>query len=427
MNYTQNAKIMQITEQTLVVGVDIAKKTHYARAFDYRGLEIANIIKFSNNHEGIQVFIEWIEKTMRKHGKTHAIVGMEPTGHYWFNLAHIVKNHGIKHVLVNSMHVKRTKELDDNLPTKNDRKDPKTIAMLVKDGRYLEPYIAQGIYAELRTAMDVRVNTDKKISSVICRIHRWIDIYFPEFSEVFKDIGGKSALITLQLFPTPDKIIKLGPEKILSYWRKEVKRGVGINKAKELVEQAEKSVGVKTGLTMAELEIQMLVNQYVLLTQQMEHLEQHIESMISDIPGVIEIIKITGIGSMTVAGFLAETGDINRFSHPKQIIKLAGLSLKENSSGKHQGKTTVCKRGRRKLRALLFRVILPLTSKNEEFARLHEYYTTRNINPLKKKQSLIVLCGKLIRILFAIFKKGCQYDPIKMMTDIKRPELSSAA
>ncbi|SHI86437.1 hypothetical protein SAMN05444373_10131, partial [Thermoclostridium caenicola] len=32
--------------------------------------------------------------------------------------------------------MKCTKELDDNSPTKNDLKDPKTIAMLVKDGRY---------------------------------------------------------------------------------------------------------------------------------------------------------------------------------------------------------------------------------------------------------------------------------------------------
>jgi hypothetical protein len=39
MNYTQNYKINQVEEETLVVGVDIAKKTHYARAFDWRGLD----------------------------------------------------------------------------------------------------------------------------------------------------------------------------------------------------------------------------------------------------------------------------------------------------------------------------------------------------------------------------------------------------
>jgi transposase len=34
-------------------------------------------------------------------------------------------------------------KLDDNSPSKNDRKDPKTIAMLVKDGRYREVYIPE--------------------------------------------------------------------------------------------------------------------------------------------------------------------------------------------------------------------------------------------------------------------------------------------
>jgi hypothetical protein len=34
-------------------------------------------------------------------------------------------------VQVNPFHVKRSKELDDNTPGKSDRKDPKTIAMLV--------------------------------------------------------------------------------------------------------------------------------------------------------------------------------------------------------------------------------------------------------------------------------------------------------
>jgi hypothetical protein len=68
--------------------------------------------------------------------------------------------------------------------------------------------------------------------------------------------------------------------------------------------------------------------------------------------------------------------------HPKQIIKLAGLNLKENTSGKHNGQTKITKRGRKRLRALLFRVIMPLVAKNRAFKALHEYYTKRPDNPL---------------------------------------------
>lgn len=47
----------------------------------------------------------------------------------------------MKPVLVNPHHVKKSKELDDNHPTKNDRKDPKVIAGLVREGRYMIPYL----------------------------------------------------------------------------------------------------------------------------------------------------------------------------------------------------------------------------------------------------------------------------------------------
>ncbi|MDD4550453.1 MAG: hypothetical protein PHT79_11930 [Syntrophomonadaceae bacterium] len=38
MKNTQNQKISQIENETLVVGIDVAKETQYARAFDYRAI-----------------------------------------------------------------------------------------------------------------------------------------------------------------------------------------------------------------------------------------------------------------------------------------------------------------------------------------------------------------------------------------------------
>ena len=45
MSITQEEKIRQVTEKTIVVGVDIASETHWARAFDWRGLELGKVLR----------------------------------------------------------------------------------------------------------------------------------------------------------------------------------------------------------------------------------------------------------------------------------------------------------------------------------------------------------------------------------------------
>src|SRR6056297_818841 len=164
MNYNQKRKIMQVKDSTLLVGIDIAKKNHVARAQDWRGIEFGKALKFSNTKGGLDQLMDWILDLKANHGKNDIIVGVEPTGHYWLNLAEHLRNIGVKLVLVNPAYVKKSKELDDNSPTKNDLKDARVIAQLIKDGRYSEPNIPTGIYAEMRVAMTLRENMITEIS-----------------------------------------------------------------------------------------------------------------------------------------------------------------------------------------------------------------------------------------------------------------------
>lgn len=134
MDYTQNSKIAQATEKTLVVGVDIGSELNYARAFNWRGQELSKkVFRFSNSLEGFQGFLEYLGNYLAIGAGEQIIVGCGPTGHYWFNLASYLNAQHINLALVNPYHVKQIKELDDNNPKKTDLKDPKTIAKLVVD------------------------------------------------------------------------------------------------------------------------------------------------------------------------------------------------------------------------------------------------------------------------------------------------------
>jgi hypothetical protein len=52
MKYTQNKKIEQVNESTLIIGADIAKQKHIARAQDFRGIEFGRALTFDNSRDG---------------------------------------------------------------------------------------------------------------------------------------------------------------------------------------------------------------------------------------------------------------------------------------------------------------------------------------------------------------------------------------
>jgi transposase len=417
MAMNQNAKLKRIKDDTLIVGIDIAKRTHVARAIDWRGVELGKPLTFENNANGFQSLLGWMDDLQNKYGKSSLIVGMEPTGHYWFNVGHFLRDLGIAVVHVNPAHTKKVKELDDNSPTKNDVKDALVIARLVKDGRFAEPIIPEGVYAELRNAMRQQEQINLAMQQYACQIHNWLDRYFPELSPgVFKDWDGKAVLALLRTGWLPGEIAEMSPEEIVKMWREAgILRGVGIKAAKKVIETAKVSVGVRKGPIMARQEIQSLMARYDLVKEQKNILKQGITELLSEIPGADYMLQIPGAGLSIVAGFLAEVGDLSAFCSPRQINKLAGLSLMEDSSGLHKGQTIISKRGRKKLRAILYRAVFRLVAVNPEFAALHAHYKTRLNNPLKPKQSLVALCGRLIRILYTLGTRLVPYDPKKTL------------
>ncbi|MBO4117005.1 IS110 family transposase, partial [Streptococcus suis] len=376
---------------------------------------------------GLTKLVSWMKELQRQYAKTDIILGIEPTGHYWFPLAEFLHRENIKVVIVNPHHVNKSKELEDNSPTKNDYKDARLIADLVRNGKYSEPKLPTSVYADLRILMNLREKVMVNFGQVQRRIQNWLDRFFPEYSLVFKDWEGKASLITLREFPTPQEIVSLGASTIVNRWKEDVKRAVGSKRAAQLLQAATNSIGLTEGLTAAKIELKALLEQYELFSRQLEEIMAQVEALLAQIPGTNEMLTVPGIGVVTLAGFLAEVGDLSGYDHGQQIIRLAGFNLKENSSGKKKGKSTITKRGRSRLRALLFRAMMPMVAKNAEFKALHHYFTKRSHNPLKKKQSIVALCGKLIRVLYTLGTKCIPYNASDVLGPVRQSQIQMVA
>jgi len=425
MDFKQNQKINQVTEKTLVVGIDIAKRTHYACFVDDRGRVLQKSFSVYQSNNGFEYLYQRILTEMKESEKTEVIVGIEPTGHYWLNLAYFLEERGISLVMTNPMHVKRSKELDDNLPTKHDRKDALVIARLVKDGRFSYPRILKGMEAELRAGSTFRSKLTEELGAVKNMIIRWLDRYFPEFVQVFPSFG-KMAMAALECTPFPSDLHQKHPDEVLSLYRKvEGLKSPQRPKTVRLIEVAASSIGVTEGCEMARIEIATLVRRYHQLEKDIEGITERLVELVKMSVEYEWLSTVPGLGDTTIVDLLAEIGSFSHYEDPRQLIKLAGLTLRENSSGMHKGQKRISKRGRRKLRALLFRVMMPMIRHNEAFRKLHEYYTNRQVNPLRKKQSIVVLCGKLLKVLHGISTKHKAFDAQRMMRDI--PSLLEAA
>lgn len=406
----------------MIVGVDVGSEKHFFRAFNWRGIELTRKpVPFSNSMEGFNSFYNTVVELMQKNNLEEAMAGIEPTGHYWFDLGQFMSGKNIRFVMVNPHHVHKSKELDDNSPSKNDRKDPRVIAGLVRDGRYFYSYMPTGVYAELRNASNRRFVLAEEQTRAKNRLQKWIAVYFPEYKGIYTRIDSKGGLLVLKHAAPPDEIVSLGVDGIIGIWKSEKLRGNGRKKAMQIVNAAMNSIGLKSGLTEARMEIRDLIEDYELHTKRLERVNDLIKELCQQIRHVDKLLEIKGIGITTVAGFIAEVGDITRFNDTKELQKLAGLELVADSSGKHKGKSRISKRGRKRLRYLLLEAAISVVGKNEEFRQIHEYYTTRDKNPLKKMQSLIAVSCKLIRIFHVILTKGVSYDASKMLGDIRHP------
>jgi transposase len=405
----QNQLLERISTQHLVVGIDIAQQSHVARAVNFRGISLGTPLHFSNNDIGFNQLLQWMKDLQETHTLNDAIIGMEPTGHYWLSLAAWLKDRSLEVVLVNPHLVKKNKENRDNTPSKSDIKDALVIADMVKNGYYSVIKDTSDVFVELRVLMANRETIVHRLVSVKNQIHRSGDIVFPELRQVYKHLIGSGSLATLRLFPTPADLRKLTVRQVIDGWKTVMKRHSGERRAGELLALAVRSVGVKHAEKACKLHLQQLLAGYDLAMDQLQVIEDEVAATLVRIPLAEPLMAIKGLSNLSVAGILGEAGDLSGYTHGNALLRHAGLNLAEASSGKWKGQMSISKRGRPRLQHALFMATMALIMNDETFKRQHEVNV--KTKSMKLMRSVMKLCGKLARILVAIARSGEAYEP----------------
>jgi transposase len=420
-------KIQRITPKTIIVGVDTAKEVHWARITDYRGIDLMKPVKVHNSMDGFESLLSKVEKQKNKHGCDKIMIGMEPSGHYWRALGWYLKLHESKPELVgvNPYHTKQAKELDDNSQTKSDPKDALVIAHLIRDGRYHDTYLPEDEYAELRHLNAERQRLMKQINRANNTLIALLDEFFPEYATVWSKVTCPTSLELLKTYAFPSDILSASRETLLEDIRAASGGTEGAKLMEQMLQAAGRSVGVKMGQKSVRLRMLSLIDELVYFQQKKAAVEAELEAMMDTLQLGDVLQSMLGVGPVISAAFLGEVGDVGRFENWKQVRRLAGLNLVENSSGKHKGKTTVSKRGRPYLRHMLYLAGECGCRCNPEMRSFYRYLRDRKKNPLNGHQAFVATGLKIMRILFHLAKTGERYDPGKALGEVRLQQIAS--
>lgn len=166
------------------------------------------------------------------------------------------------------------------------------------------------------------------------------------------------------------------------------------------------------GMFLNKMVLKQLKALVALIDKQIEAAEAAIEEKINSNSEIAEkvkkIVKIKGVGVLTVATLIAETNGFALFTSFSQLVSYAGYDVVENDSGKHKGKTRISKKGNSRIRRALHMPALGVVMwEQKPFFNL--YQRTLEKHNLKMK-SYVAVQKKLLVVIYALWKKNEDYD-----------------
>lgn len=425
MHYTISEKIEQVKNK-LLVAIDVGKWEFHVKYMDYtRTVFNKKTYRFSNSSEGLADLLDCTKTALESTGYDEAVFGMEPTGHYWLNLAVKLEIMDFNVVTVNQNHTKNIEEVVDGSQQKDDDKDPEGIGILMALGDWTPYYRPEGLYAEIRKAYRLLEGCTEDTTRYTNELHGYLDKHLPGYESCFgKDKGVTSglSLAVLKKAALPEDILDLGVEGILGIWKESGLRGTKC-RAEKIINAVfgSKGYAIIDGSETARYELGCIIRKLELAIETEAGAEKQVRKIVVQIPGAQRLLGIKGISYRTVAGFFAIVGDLKkRFSNAKQLIKLAGLNIIFRGSGSHKGEAHISKRGCPELRTALYRVLTALMQNTPALKPLKEHFMNRTDNPLNSIKANIAMCNKLLRIFYAMVTHDEDYDEEKMLGDIKR-------
>lgn len=405
---------LSLLPSSAVVGIDIAKKKHFACILDPEGQTIQAPFSFTADESGFHQLMDRVTDLGPRFLISNWVFGFEASGGYEKPLASFLVEQGYDVVQVDSFVAKRQREIMTGSVDKNDSKDCVAIAFLMRQG-FVQYYHLRGLAEEsLAGLVHLNEHLKKRRTQLKLKIKGNVLKYtFPELEGFCRDISSQFAMELLTQFPTPHDIVQVGKLEFKKAMLPRLRSQRIAFYLDEVYSLAEHSVGLKLDRwTTKALELRTYIAELRTIEQQRNAIVKRLRADLETSEDYELITSIPGVGLETGSALLAEIGDVTRFSTDKQLISFAGLDLVSYQSGEYNGPPRVSKRGRPLIRKVAYQAVNAalLARKPNIFNRRYREIIAKQGNTKDTRQKAKVkLCAKLLRIVFAVLTKREPY------------------
>ncbi len=388
----------------VIVGIDIAKRSHNATIINSDGDVLLRSFSFKNDMNGFNRLLTHIEAYSPKEKKV--VVGMESSSHYWVALHDQFVKRDYQVFVLNPIQSSALRNLNIR-KNKSDPVDSLLIADTVRYGRFSPSNILESDLLSLRELTRQRFYLVDVASDLKRKIRALVDQVFPKYETLFSAFFCKSSCQLLLKYPTPSMINRVQLRTIEKTISKPSKYRFGLEKAKEIKQLAKNSFGSTTIEDSIGFIIQLQMKQLLEIQEKVDLLDEEIEVLFCLLES--PITSVPGVGQILGAIIVSEIGDISRFRNASKLAAYAGMDPSVNQSGEYNSRNNrMSKRGSPYLRRALW---LAASSAIHSDPALRNFYDRKRKAGKSHMTTLGHVSRKLLSIIFAILRDNKMYEP----------------
>ena len=388
-----------------VLGIDPGKERHSGMVLDPSGLEQERAFSFPATREGYDTTLwQHIQKRIQACGPENLVVAIETSCNLWVTLAHYFHQKDYRVLLVSPLTTYHARPVMHQDFSKSDPRDAYLVGDCAQKGSY---HLFQTFQPQLEAAHQLSIAYDKvrkDYTQNILRLRSLMERVFPEYLKAF-DIKTKTSLYLLERYFLPNHFSTIDVEQEGRAIKKISRAKHGVDTIEKLKTWAETSIGIP--VEGQEKALRIILNGWIdavrRCEEQLKTIEKAMITHTQDDPTFQILDSIPNINKNLAAQFTAETHGAQRFTHFKQIQKLAGTNVRICDSGKYKGQRRMSKLGNARLR----RIIYQMTEQTAKVVpQIRQKFLQRELKKKCYRKNIVAASSQLLQLIMALLKEN---------------------